>query len=145
MTTVSKALAVLQKNTMGGPRAPATAADALRSLPLAKERQKPAAPKPAMAKPPADPFELRPVRQVRDHDNTGDTRLALRDKDTGEFVSESDARKTPESIVTDYVENRTATKKTTKKVAKKAPAKKAAVKKAAKKAAKKTAKRASKK
>lgn len=145
--SAKKAIAALQQNAAGGPLASPTAADALRGLPLAKERER----TPAVKQPvrePTDPFELGPVRKVEQHAGEGDSRLALRSMEDGEFVSPEEARMSPESVVTDYVAKRKpAAKKAAKKTAKKAAKKvaKSAAKKATKKAVKKAARKATKK
>lgn len=154
MTSVEKAINTMTQNSGRTPARTATAADALRGLPKAKGavRREPT-PKTAATptKAPTDPVVVRRdeptvIQQVEAHDNEGDSRLALRNADTGEFASKADARREPESIVTDFVENRKAepvkkavSKAPTRKAAaaKKSVAKKAPAKKATKKVAKK--------
>lgn len=158
-TTVDKAISAMTKNSSKGPVRGTTAAEALSALPKVKGPTK-RVPTPKTAdtptKAPLDPVVVRRadpvvVQQVEAHDNEGDSRLALRNTDTGEFASKADARREPEKIVTDFVENRKAAPEkkapAKKAVAKKAPAKKAAAKKTvakkapAKKATKKVAKK----
>lgn len=157
-TNIHKALAELSQRQKPNMTPGQTAADMLRGLPLANRPRRGDAPSPVM-KTPTDPAAKRAVaddtppwdttgpvrkepavvRQVLEHNNEdSDSRLALRDHETGEFVSVEDARRDATNVVTDYVEKRSAparktpAKKATKKTAaKKTPAKKASVKKAA--------------
>ena len=153
-TTVDKAISAMTKNSSKGPVRGTTAAEALSALPKVKGPTK-RVPTPKTAdtptKAPLDPVVVRRadpvvVQQVEAHDNEGDSRLVLRNKDSGEFASKADARREPEKIVTDFVDNRKA-EPAKKAVAKKAPAKKAAAKKTvakkapAKKATKKVVKK----
>lgn len=155
-TSVQKALAELQERQQPVLTPGRTAADALRGLPLVSQPRRGDTPSTTL-KTPTDPaakrthddtppWESTPLRndpqvvkQVLTHDNEeGDSRLALRDRTNGEFVSVEEARRDPTDVVTDYVEKRSAdtpAPPARKAVAKKAPAKKVAARKAVSKAA----------
>lgn len=156
MTTVDKALAALAQRTQPTLTPGQTAAEALSGLPLVKKRKR-SEPRPPVMREPTDPSahlctppweapspeDTSIARKVLEHDNTGAARLTLRDLDTGEFASVEQARRHPEEVTTDFVENRTPAKKTpSKRAVKKTSTKKATSKKVAKKVpAKKIAKR----
>lgn len=133
---------VLAKIGAGKPAVNQTLQEVLKTMPMAKKTDSKKPTPAAKMKEPSDPCTPivkravpRAVKQVAEHkDSNKTTRLALREIDSGEFVSAKQAKRDPENVATDFVSLPPSLR------AKKAVKKKASTKKAApKKAVKKTA------